>query len=155
MAHVHEKIDFTADVFIVCRGKVLLRMHDKYHMWASVGGHIDLDEDPNQAAVRECKEEVGLDVVLWDGMKKRTDEREGFKELIPPVFLNRHITSGTHEHIGLVYFAVSENDDVVPGHDGDRSDEWKWCAYEDLETMDLHPDIRAYARAALDALARA
>jgi len=46
MAHIHEKIDFTASVFVVHKNKVLLRMHDKYKMWLSVGGHIELDEDP-------------------------------------------------------------------------------------------------------------
>ena len=63
--HIHEKVDLTAEVFVVYRDKVLLRMHDKYHFWMSVGGHIEIDEDPNQAAVREVKEEVGLDVILW------------------------------------------------------------------------------------------
>ena len=62
MPHLHEKIDFTAEVFIVYQNKVLLRKHDKYKMWLSVGGHIELDEEPNQAAVREVKEEAGLDV---------------------------------------------------------------------------------------------
>jgi 8-oxo-dGTP pyrophosphatase MutT (NUDIX family) len=60
MPHIHEKIDFTAETFIVYKNKVLLRLHDKYKFWASVGGHIELHEDPNEAAVREAKEEVGL-----------------------------------------------------------------------------------------------
>ena len=51
MPHIHEKIDFDSDVFIVHDNKVLLRKHDKYKMWLAVGGHIELDEDPNQAAV--------------------------------------------------------------------------------------------------------
>jgi len=29
MAHIHKKIDFVANVFIVNRDAVLLRMHDK------------------------------------------------------------------------------------------------------------------------------
>ncbi|MFK5282779.1 NUDIX domain-containing protein, partial [Lacticaseibacillus paracasei] len=62
MAHIHEKIDFTVEVFIVHKDKVLLRMHDKFKFWLSIGGHIELDEDPIQAAYREVKEEVGLDV---------------------------------------------------------------------------------------------
>ncbi len=36
-------------------GKVQLRKHDKYNIWLSVGGHIEPDEDPNQAAIREVK----------------------------------------------------------------------------------------------------
>ncbi len=47
MSHIHEKIDFTVDVFVVHENKVLLRMHDKYHLWLAPGGHIELHEDPN------------------------------------------------------------------------------------------------------------
>ena len=64
MPHIHEKIDFTVEVFIVHKDKVLLRMHDKYHLWLSVGGHIELDEDPVQGIIREVKEEVGLDIKI-------------------------------------------------------------------------------------------
>lgn len=56
MAHIHYKNDFTVEVFVVHQDKVLLRLHDKYKIWLSVGGHIDLDEDPNKAAIREVKE---------------------------------------------------------------------------------------------------
>ena len=51
MAHIHEKIDFTASVYIVRDNRVLLHMHKKLNMWLPPGGHIELDEDPNQAAI--------------------------------------------------------------------------------------------------------
>ena len=38
MSHIHEKIDFTVEVFIVHKSRVLLRMHDKYKKWMSVAG---------------------------------------------------------------------------------------------------------------------
>jgi len=62
MPHIHDKIDFTVEVFIVHKNKVLLRMHDKFHIWCSIGGHIELDEDPIEAAYRKVKEGVGPDV---------------------------------------------------------------------------------------------
>lgn len=119
-------------------------------IWLSVGGHIELDEDPNQAAVREVKEEVGLDVVLWDGNRKLRHERDDFVELIPPVALNRHRISPTHEHVSMVYFASSPSDSVAVGQGGDRSDDWKWVTKEELTSMDLRPDVRFYAETALD-----
>ncbi len=152
MAHIHEKIDFTAEVFVVHKNKVLLRVHDKLHIWLSVGGHIELDEDPNEAAVREVKEEVGLDVVLWDGNQKFRGEVEGCKELVPPVALNRNRVSPTHEHVTLIYFATSATDKVIVEHEGDRSDEWRWLAKDELGTLDLRTNIRFYAELALDTL---
>lgn len=89
MPHIHEKVDFTSEVFVVFNSKVLLRKHDKYKIWLSVGGHIEPEDDPNQAAVREVKEEVGLDVELYDNRKFKYDT-DGYKELIPPQFMNRH-----------------------------------------------------------------
>jgi len=62
MPHIHEKIDFTAEVFIVHHNRVLLRLHDKYNIWLSVGGHIELNEDPMEAAIREVKEEVNIEI---------------------------------------------------------------------------------------------
>ena len=60
MPHIHEKIDYCVEVFIVYKNKILLRMHDKLGIWLSVGGHIELDEDPVEAAIREGREGVGF-----------------------------------------------------------------------------------------------
>lgn len=151
MAHIHEKIDFTAEVFIVHKNKVLLRMHDKYHLWLSVGGHIELDEDPNQAAIREVKEEVGLDVELWNGNQPHQHADENFKELIPPVGLNRHRATETHEHVTLIYFARSSTDKLVLS-EHEKSVDCRWLTKEELTSLDLHPHVRYYANLALETL---
>lgn len=64
MVHLNYYIDNTVEVLIFYEDKVLLRFHDKYEIWLSVGGHIEVDEDINQAALREVLEEVGLEVEL-------------------------------------------------------------------------------------------
>jgi len=64
MAHIHEKIDFTVAIFVVHDARVLLILHRKLGKWLPLGGHIELDEDPEIAALREAKEESGLDVEL-------------------------------------------------------------------------------------------
>lgn len=153
MAHTHEKMCFTAEVFIVHKNKVLLRKHDKYKKWLSVGGHIELGEDPNEAALREVKEEVGLEVKLWDGNRLDTG-RFTSTELVPPIAINRHRVSisGAHEHVTLVFLASSETETIAPQHDGDRSDECRWVTKEELKGLELEPPIRAYANFALDML---
>ena len=153
MPHIHEKIDFTAEVFVVHKNKVLLRKHDKYKIWLSVGGHIELDEDPNQAAVREVKEEVGLDVVIA-GQISDVEEADDFKELIPPKFLNRHRVSNSHEHITFIYFATAENDEVIQGQN-EISDDIHWFTKEELDdvTYGIRENIKYYAKKALEELA--
>ena len=149
MAHIHEKIDFTASVLIVYKNKVLLRKHEKLGKWLQVGGHVELDEDPNEAAMREAKEEVGLDVVLYKGEQKFMHDDGRGKELIPPVALNRHAFSPNHEHVDLLYFATSNTDKVIPEN---PNDEWKWLKKEELNSLVLPPDIKFYASLALDTL---
>src|ERR1700722_18560265 len=103
MAHIHEKIDFTVSIYIVFEDKVLLHVHKKLGLWLPPGGHIELDEDPNVAALREAKEETGLDVEL---VGESTDYGTRFhaRELIPPRLLGRHFydESLTHEHVDFV-----------------------------------------------------
>ena len=154
MPHIHEKIDFTVGVFVVHRDKVLLRKHDKYHLWLDVGGHVELNEDPTEAALREVKEEVGLDVVLWDGNRKIKYSGGApwyDRERIPPVGLKRHRISPTHEHIDFTYFAYAESDKVIPEK---PDDEWRWLRKEELKTFDLLPNIKFWAELAIDSLGR-
>lgn len=155
MAHIHEKVDFTVEVFIVHENKVPLRKHDKYKIWLSIGGHIELDEDPNQAALREVKEEVGLDAELWDSRTADSSD-DVFEELIPPIALGKHSaihpTSCDHIHVTFVYFARVKSDKVTVTYEGDRSDEWRWFTKEELTGLDLRPNVRAYALRALETL---
>ncbi len=153
MPHIHEKIDFTVEVFVVHNNKVLLRKHDKLKIWLSVGGHIELDEDPNQAAVREVKEEVGLDIKLFEKAPFQFKEDVEYKELIASRFLNRHRINSNHEHITLVYFAKS-NTNQIKQSGMELSEECKWFSKEELDdpTYGIRENIIFYAKKALDEL---
>ena len=155
MPHIHEKIDFGVETFIVHRGKVFLRKHDKYGIWLTAGGHVELDEDPNEAAVREAKEEAGLDIVLRGDRPEFVSDDPSFdsRSLVPPRYMQRHHTEPTHEHIVFIYFASTKSDHVAPQADGDRSDEWRWFTEEELRDSKWHirPDIQLYATEALKA----
>jgi 8-oxo-dGTP pyrophosphatase MutT (NUDIX family) len=153
MPHIHYGVDVTAEVFVVHAGRVLLRVHDKYGRWMSVGGHVEADEDPTETAVREVREEVGLDVRLHDDLRPDGLDEDGWRELIPPKFMNRHRITDTHDHVSLVYFATAASAEVVAGGD-DRSEEWRWFAREELDRpeFDVPLQVRFYARHALDEL---
>lgn len=154
MPHIHEHIDYTVETFIVFKDKVLLRFHDKYAIWLSVGGHIEPDEDPNQAAIREVKEEVGLDIALYDKLRPFSEESEAYHELIPPFFMNIHRISNSHRHVALVYFARAKSAVVVESSE-DKSGKWKWMTREDVEkAVDIKPSIKYYALKALETLSK-
>jgi len=155
MPHIHEKIDFTVEVFIVFQNTVLLRKHDKYGIWLSVGGHIELDEDPMEAALREVREEVGLTVELSRTGLLREENSENYKELIPPRFMNIHRINDNHKHVALVYLATSQSDRVVEG-ESEKSKGWRWFTGDELQdpAWGLRNNIKFYAEQALKELGR-
>ncbi len=151
MPHIHEKIDYTVEVFIILKNKVLLRMHDKHNIWLSVGGHIELDEDPVQAAIREAKEEVGLDIEIVDSKELPKDEFD-YKSVIPPRYLGKHSVNEVHEHVIFVYFAKAQNDKISESVSEHERAETRWVTLEELEKMDLRPNVLFYAKKALEEL---
>lgn len=158
MPHIHEKIDYAGDMYIVNDGAVLLRMHDKYDLWLSPGGHVELDEDFVEATFREVKEETGLDVELLDDTPVSTwasssnPNVKEERELPLPRFINRHRVSDTHEHISFIYFGTSENRDVHPAP-GEKTDGFKWFTREELDNprYGVIERVRHYAKSALNA----
>lgn len=161
MPHIHEKIDFTASVFIVNGDAVLLRMHEKFNKWLQPGGHIELDEDPPQAALREAKEETGLDVTLTPNLTHAMPANDQDRDLLVPRFINRHAFGPLkpgHEHVDFIYFGTSttRNTYVGPGAgEHEKLATMRWFTRQELNdpSLNLYPSTLFYAKAALDELA--
>ena len=152
MAHIHEKIDFTTCIFVVHDGKVLLIHHRKLDKWLPLGGHIELDENPEQAALREAREESGLHVELL-GDRPPTSE-PGTRALIAPRFLDIHRISDTHEHIGMIYWARVKGGS--PTLATEEHHDIRWCSVEDLEKLQpaMSNAVKWYCRKAIEEIAR-
>ena len=148
MAHLHERIDFTVAIFVVHDGKVLLIHHRKLDKWLPLGGHIELDEDPEQAALREAKEESGLDVQLLGERPPTTGP--GTRALIAPRFLDIHRITDTHEHIGLIYWARPNGGAVSLS--ADEHHDIRWCGVDDLEKLQppMSQAVKWYCRKAIE-----
>ncbi len=110
MSHINELIDFTVAVYIVHDDKVLLIHHKQLLKWLPIGGHIELNEDPEEALYREIKEECGLEVEVA-GTKPTLNEA-GTKSLILPMYLNIHDIKLPHRHVGFIYFARAKSPEV-------------------------------------------
>ncbi len=147
MPHIHEKIDYTVCVYIVYANKVLFIKHKSLGIWLQVGGHIELNEVPEEAAVREAKEESGLDVELIG--ERPTGEHGSGQYLIAPAYLDIHHISATHQHIGMVYFARAKTDQVR--FDPAESDDIRWMSASDLDDpqFSILPSVRFFAHEAL------
>jgi 8-oxo-dGTP pyrophosphatase MutT (NUDIX family) len=158
MAHIHEKIDFTVAIFVVHNARILLIHHRKLDKWLPLGGHIELDEDPEQAALREAKEESGLDVELL-GERAPTTEA-GTRALITPRFLDIHRISETHEHIGMIYWARPKRQPTPdPSQEGNRlalaeeeHHDIRWCSVAELDMLQpaMSNAVKWYCRKAIE-----
>ena len=147
MAHIHEKIDFTVAIFVVRQKKVLVIHHRNLGRWLPLGGHVELDEDPEQAALREAKEESGYDVELLGERPPTTGS--GTRALIAPRFLDIHHITDTHEHIGMIYWARPRNGTLTLA-EGEHHD-IRWCSADELDGLRpaMSEAVKWYCRKAI------
>lgn len=68
VARAHDPFDrnvtthVTASAIVIDdAGRVLVHRHKRLHRWLQPGGHVDAGETASQAAVRESREETGID----------------------------------------------------------------------------------------------
>ena len=138
---------FTVAVFVVSEGKVLLHYHRKLGMWLPPGGHIEKDELPDEAAVREVREETGLEVELVG--ERRQDVADPVQLHRPAGVQLENIGPG-HQHIDLIYFAKPANSTGIRAEFGE--DRVGWYGTEDWEAMWVNAEVRGWCERALCAL---
>jgi len=92
---------FTASAFIVWDARVLLLLHSRKCMWLPPGGHVEPDEPPDAAAVREVWEETGLRVEISSPPVPAGEPHAAPR---PEAVLEVEVEPG-HIHIDVVYFA--------------------------------------------------
>jgi 8-oxo-dGTP pyrophosphatase MutT (NUDIX family) len=140
--------DFTVAIFVVWSNQVLLHEHGKLGKWLPPGGHIEANELPDHAAVREVLEEAGVQIqLIASDQLEYTPEAELPRQLTRPRGIQLEGISAGHEHIDLIYFARPE-----PGYRGLIASEDKpfvWCSIAQLKKLPLGNEVRAWCELAL------
>jgi 8-oxo-dGTP pyrophosphatase MutT (NUDIX family) len=120
---------FTVTGFLVDGDRTLLHWHRKNEMWLPPGGHIEPDEDPVQAVVREVLEETG---VTGEVVPHHPHLRFAKPAQLPAPYtiLVEDIPEGPHQHIDLIYFLRPVAGSVRAAPDNDP---FIWVAESQLQ----------------------
>ena len=122
---------FTASSWAVNkdRTKVLMIYHNIYKSWAWTGGHADGCQDLLEVAVRELKEETGVENV------KIVKDDIFSLEIIR---VNGHVKRGkyvsSHVHLNVTYLLEVDENEVLKIKEDENSGV-KWVNIEDVEKL--------------------
>ena len=111
-------------------GRVLLVKHSYTDQWGLIGGTVEPDESPEEAAIRETKEETAVDVALTlvgavGGPEYRVLYPNGDLGAFVITVYEAQITGG------------------VPEPDGDETTDVGWFGPDELVDLDMNSLARA------------
>ena len=142
--------DFTVAVFVVWQGRVLLHRHRKLGLWLPPGGHIESNELPDEAAVREVLEEAGVRVELV-GEVPFVHGAASPVMLVRPRGVQLEDIGPGHQHVDLIYFARP----VAPYAGALESEgaQFGWYAPHDLAPIGVNEEVASWCALAFRELA--
>ncbi len=115
------------------RTKTLMVYHKVYDSWSWIGGHADGERDLKAVALRELREETGVEnaVMIGDGI---------FSLEILPV--SGHIKRGkyvpSHLHLNVTYLVEADESETLSVNENENTGV-KWFSFEDALTASTEP----------------
>ncbi|MBI3554250.1 MAG: NUDIX domain-containing protein [Elusimicrobia bacterium] len=121
---------FVATGYVVKDGRTLLLYHKKLRMWLPPGGHIDEGELPDEAVLREIKEETGLSAVILSPIRESAHKEKGVLFLHQPSHVQLEDIPNHPQHIDLIYFCGVKDGAEALSHEHEGM---RWCSASQLE----------------------
>lgn len=143
---------FTASAIILDENsRILMHFHKKLQLWLYPGGHIEENEEPQEALLREVFEEVGVTPAIISCQMQGTQPLEldpaSVAELpIPLAILCEKIhekTGGWHWHLDMIYLCSLPADLI------DVEGEFKWLTISEIEALPTPREFPSLIRRAV------
>ena len=125
---------FVATGYVVRGGKTLLLYHKKLKMWLPPGGHIDEGELPDEAVLREIREETGLEAEILSPKRKSDHREKGVQYLHVPNHVQLEDIPDHPQHIDLIYYCRVK--DAADAALSAEHDAMRWHSAAELKTAD-------------------
>lgn len=127
------------------KSRLLLIEHKKLGMWLQPGGHIDENETPMEAAIREVKEETGLDVVIVGS--NGIDPKLKNRLLVLPLVISwervLYKDKPMHYHYDLIYLAKLKKPRQKPKIN-DESKSVGWFRESEIDRLKMPEATRMF-----------
>lgn len=115
------------------RDQALMVYHNIYKSWAWTGGHADGDENLLEVAIKEAKEETGLEDV-----KCLTDEIYSLEVLTVEGHEKKGKYVASHLHYNVTYLlSASETESL--SHNPDENQDVSWFSLEEAVSASTEP----------------
>ena len=134
---------FSVAVYARRGERVLVIEHRRLKTWLPIGGELEQGETPLEAAVRELREETGL-----EGVPPRTSDIDGVPRGL--IGYEEHIAGSKGLHMNFVFVAeIAAGMDVQPN---DEFGAWRWVNRAELDALESPLNVRQFGYLALDAV---
>ncbi len=144
---------FSSTTYIVRGNKVLLHKHKMLGLWLAVGGHLEPNETPDDAARREVLEETGLTVTILNTESNEFAGDDRVQLMIRPMHVLLEVLTAEHEHMDFIFYGTVAPDAEVELQ-LNEGEEFRWVGTEELDGFDAPPNVAWCAKEALRLLAR-
>lgn len=109
---------------IINNDKVLLIFERRRDYWGFPKGHVENNETEIETALREVKEETGLDVIIDENIR----------------YESNYIVDGTINKQVIYYLASSKNNRVIK--QDSEIEKYKWCTFDEAEKLITYNDTK-------------
>ena len=141
------KNHFTATGIVINSEKqVLMIFHNKLNVWLPPGGHVEENELPDTAVLREIFEETGIKAIIMSAKQESHLADEHCRELEYPftILLEDIEGDGTHNHIDMIYLCAAVNEELVL-QKSEVSDVG-WFSFEQIAELKTFDNVKQIIR---------